>query len=866
MTKQPKYMTIGIDHGTSNSAIAVMESTGVRIIQPTPTDQIMPSVVFIDKHKIPYVGKQAREAILTIPKEEGNGVDKYKPEIGSDISYRFSAAGVTKTGTELGGMVIRELLRFYEQHIGLSPKAAVITVPAMFDQAAVDGTRKAAKLAGLEQHALLQEPVAAALAYGFSAKDQRARWLVFDLGGGTLDVSLVVVRDGEMHVPEDGHAGDNHLGGRNFDQALYEYLIDQLSRKYSLEQFRSEPQYRQDRSRLMVEVENAKIKLSSRNKVTLEVDFCCDDNKQPVHEEIEVKQHTYEGLIANDVIRAVQVVETLLKRNRLSSADVDACILIGGPTKTPYLQKVLKERFDITLLDHIDPMTAVAQGAAVYAITQQIDKSIHLESEQHDQGEIWFSLSADAYSKLPTCTLFGQVHGNDLPPSGLTVEAERTDGLWRSGRVPVAADGSFEIELHLIDEGRSVQSGFKTRLFGDNGEILAHQEEPAIWYPFSATGDEARLPASLRVGKSDGKATRLLDRGINLPAKKQGLFKTTKSLKRGTAEDMLRIPVIESVPNLEGEETEYSDCGMPVGALVIHGNDKRVSRDLPEGSEIELSLYADTSREILVTAYVPLLDEDFEANFEAAGSVTSVESLRERLDNINDQLAYAQELHEQKAIPEAIEILNKIEEAGSIKGIQADLDRADQAYGAEEAGHRIRSHRRIAELQGTIRRLQQLQQGLRIERKLKALEQRVHSDQREEKNRLKQIKQDLKRLGKGASEKDLGALEQEINEVDNKLSKYPVMWLVMASQATVGHRFPHDQIELLEQGQQLVLELIEKGGLDKITASDLRRVEKINERIRSEVDGIDDLIKDYLNKKESDVEDGDIDDLLSHIK
>ena len=159
-----KYMTVGIDHGTSNSVIAVMDDDGPRIIGPTPTESVMPSVVYFNKRGVKWVGSPAREALMLRPSADGDGAQTFKPDIGRDVRYEFRASKKSFSGPELGGLVIGELLDLHQRDNGYRPKAAVITVPAMFNQAAVEGTRKAAQLAGLEHFPLLQEPVAAAIA------------------------------------------------------------------------------------------------------------------------------------------------------------------------------------------------------------------------------------------------------------------------------------------------------------------------------------------------------------------------------------------------------------------------------------------------------------------------------------------------------------------------------------------------------------------------------------------------------------------------------------------------------------------------------------------------------------------------------
>src|SRR5262245_5410095 len=206
-----RNVTVGIDHGTSNSAVAFIEDDKPVIIKPDGNGLVMPSAVYIDKRGRTLIGATAVQAMMTTGAAEGNGHTGYKLRIGQDDRYEFGAARKVMTAPELGAIVIGKLLQEYRTATNIDPKACVITVPANFEQSAIEGTRQAARKAGLVYCPFLQEPIAAALAYGFNVSQSRAQWLVFDLGGGTLDVSIVIVRNGEMVVPTEGHAGDTRL-------------------------------------------------------------------------------------------------------------------------------------------------------------------------------------------------------------------------------------------------------------------------------------------------------------------------------------------------------------------------------------------------------------------------------------------------------------------------------------------------------------------------------------------------------------------------------------------------------------------------------------------------------------------------------
>ncbi|CAK0755264.1 putative 2-alkenal reductase [Gammaproteobacteria bacterium] len=846
-----RFVNIGIDHGTSNSAIAVMEASGVWVIGPTPTERVMPSFVYFTKRGTKYVGKTARESLLTLPETEGSGIGEYKPDIGRNIEYKFSASGKTLTGPELGGLVIGELLDLCQRETGERPKSAIITRPAMFDQAAVEGTRRAAELAGLHHFELLQEPVAAALAYGFNASDERAQWMVFDLGGGTLDVSLVVVRKGEMRVLEDGHAGDNYLGGRNFDHTLYEYIMEQLSKEYPMEQFQRSDRFSQDRGRLRLRIEDLKIKLSTQRRAKLEIDLACDDNGETVPVDMEITRETYEQLITPDVARAAQVCETLLERQKLRNEQIDSVILVGGPTKTPYIRKVLSERLGIPLLDRIDPMTAVAQGAAIYAATIP-----HPDNENNHankkMGQITLKLQADAHSSISTYHLMGAVEGEDISMAELSVEIERDDKLWSSGRLSLDERGLFEADLLLVDKGKPFLSTFTTNVYDNEGKILAHEEGPRIWYPY-VTPPKNQQPTSLRIGTADGSATILIQRGAALPAHGRRRFKTTKQLRKGDNDDVLWIPAVASVLNIVGEEENTLNCAVPVGTLIIKGDDRRVTRDLPAGTEVDVQLESDGSQKITISAYVQLLGEDFDAEFTKTDALpSSIDELTYQLKEITNELKVIRDIQTRKRNLEVERVLSKLNEQEAEQSIARDLHRAQQIEGGERIGNQWRAQQHLAEMKGTILYLQRVQKTKRTEILMenlgriidlleKSKDPEVMMNARRHKNRLAIIHREYLTIGSNHEQ-----LEKELQELDNEIRVCPYEQLMLRILAAGGHEGPVAQVTLVHDANEFLDSMEAKGGVEMLAKEDVVQISQYIKRIDKIIPDMHQWIEDCM--------------------
>ena len=342
----------------------------------------------------------------------------------------------------------------------------------------------------------------------------------------------MIVRKGRLIVPEDGHAGDNRLGGRKFDRELLTYVLGELGKKYSLSEFsESNRAYMAAWGRLTLAVEEAKIELSRREEAVVEIDgmLCRDDHGKPVQVEVPINRKLYEKLIGPDIEKAVHICQTLLDENRLSTSDMTRMILVGGPTKTPFIQQALAERLKIEIDTSVDPMIAVALGAAIYArtvetpseIQEQID-AIHLENES-PIGEVTIQLKHQNTSNLPEHFVIGKVEGPAVGEGGLTVEISRTDGGWSSGRLPISDTGVFSTNVLLVDNGRPHESRFRTVVMDAAGNTLALLDQPEIWYPYPGGGEvKPRLANSLRVGETDNKTTVLLQQGTNLPAQGNG--------------------------------------------------------------------------------------------------------------------------------------------------------------------------------------------------------------------------------------------------------------------------------------------------------------------------------------------------------
>ncbi len=366
----------GIDLGTTNSAIALLEGVRARILKNQTDNDITPSAVHFDRQGGVVVGQMAKNKMGASGRE--NTQIEFKRMMGTTNTYRFADAKLTKLPEELSAEVLRSLRQDAERVTGELPKAAVITVPAAFEAHQCSATMKAAELAGFAQAALLQEPVAAALAYGFQANDTKAYWLVYDFGGGTFDAALIKAQDGAVAVIH--HGGDNFLGGSDIDWAVLEQLVlPKIHAAYPDSagwlRFADKPEESTANIfKLKKATEEAKVQLSQT--ATAEVAFSLlksPDNADTIDGAEAGITITREELIhvATPIIdRSIDICLKVLTEKGLRPEAVERMILVGGPTKAEYFRARLRERIGIRLDHSVDPMTVVATGAAIFAGTQ----------------------------------------------------------------------------------------------------------------------------------------------------------------------------------------------------------------------------------------------------------------------------------------------------------------------------------------------------------------------------------------------------------------------------------------------------------------------------------------------------------------
>lgn len=339
---------VGIDLGTTNSEISVLEEGKPKVIA-VDGDPIMPSCVGIDQNGKLIVGRPAKNRIISDPETT---ILSIKRKMGENV--RIKLGDKEFSPEEISSFILSELKKHAEKYLGKSVKKAVITVPAYFDDRQRNATKDAGKLAGLDVVRIINEPTAAALAYD-AGHPENHKLLVYDLGGGTFDVSLVVVEDGVVEVK--ASHGDTKLGGDDFDQLLINHVIEIFKEKHGVDlnaDLRS-------RRRLLVSAEKAKRELSDAPFARIREEFIHND----LHLDVEISRDDYEEMIMPLLQKTLQCIQMCLKDASLLPKDIDKVILVGGATRTPLVHKIIRQEIGLDPHYEISPDLIVSMGAAI---------------------------------------------------------------------------------------------------------------------------------------------------------------------------------------------------------------------------------------------------------------------------------------------------------------------------------------------------------------------------------------------------------------------------------------------------------------------------------------------------------------------
>jgi len=349
---------IGIDLGTSNSAAAVLEGGKPKIVPSAEGNTVygkaFPSVVAFTKDGKMLVGEPARRQAVS---NSENTITKAKRKMGKD--FKFKANGKEYTPQQISAFILQKIKKDAESFLGEKVDKVVITVPAYFDDNQRQATKDAGLIAGLEVVRIVNEPTAAALAYGLDKKDKDEKILVFDLGGGTLDVTLMELSDGVFEVRST--SGDTELGGTDMDQLIVDYIVKDFKAKEGVDLTKDSMALQ----RVIEAAEKAKIELSTTLETDINLPYVTADTSGPKHLTMKINRAKLEELVRDIVHRCEKPVTQALADAKLTAADLTKVILVGGPTRMPIVQEFVKKVTGLEPERGVDPMECVAMGAAI---------------------------------------------------------------------------------------------------------------------------------------------------------------------------------------------------------------------------------------------------------------------------------------------------------------------------------------------------------------------------------------------------------------------------------------------------------------------------------------------------------------------
>jgi len=650
---------VGIDLGTTNSAAAVFDGERVSVVRNAQGATVTPSVVRLDKQSRVTVGTRARRFLEQDPT---NTAAEFKRLMGTGKEIEFPASGARRKPEELSAEVLKALRQDIADQLGSPVERAVISVPALFELPQSAATSEAARLAGFQRVELLQEPIASALAAGWRADgDGGGTWLVFDLGGGTFDASLLETRDGLLRVV--GHDGDNFLGGRDFDWAITEHLASRLA----VVPRRNNAEHVAALRALRLAAEDAKIELSRGDKaqVSLAQPLLIDGAEVDV--DLELERATVERLCTPLIDRSLEVCLRLLAAHGLGPGRLARLVLVGGPTVMPLVRSRVAARLEAAIAEGHDPMTLVAQGAALYAATAGLDGRAQPAAPVTGR-QVWLQYPAVSADLTPH--VVGKFVGADPPAR---IKLVRNDGGWSSPDASIGPDGTFLTSVTLLPRRACT---FELDARGAGGERIP-VSPPALTIVQGLTIGDPPLSRTLGVALASGHVQVYLDRGAPLPARRTFTHHTIETVAKGSSDSVLRIPIVQ------GEMSQAHLCRL-VGTLDIGGD--AVVDTVPTGSAVEVTIELDRGGRLSARALVPAIGQVFEHVAHLLVPDAAPEALDAAMRDLRRQLMDLRTDAFRHGLGQVIEKLDRIESRLS----EAERD-IDAAHGGDaDAAQRAR--------------------------------------------------------------------------------------------------------------------------------------------------------------------------------
>ncbi len=671
-------INFGIDLGTTNSAIAKYNEGTVEIFKnPLNLKQTLPSVIAFYRERI-IVGDKAREILQKDPE---NVFGSFKRKMGTSDKYFVASKDEFINAETLSSFVLKELKNFI--HTEERIEAAVITIPASFDMMQSNATKKAGYEAGLKQVILLQEPIAASLAFANkTAVDLNGKtWIVYDLGGGTFDVAIVKIDDDEMKVID--HEGNNYLGGTDFDKAIIDKIV--IPYLYTVGEFvdleqslkNNSGKYNRLYNILMYKAEEVKIQLTNLEEVEFEFEII-DESGKSIDVYFMISRSQFNDVIQDQISSTISMIEKLILRNDLQKSDIDFILMIGGSTYVPSVRKSISNNLNIKANYDIDPTTAVVEGAAFYAG----NKIKRIDAAPQKKN-------TDATSNLQIRTAYSKV-SKELD----AVFVANTVGLSNGHQYRIVRkdrgfdSGMKELKVDIVEYLTLVPKVFNEFTFTVydkyNNVIPTDVEAIEIMQgKFSVEGQPLPNDICLEVDMLDQETTFLepvFKKNTILPQKKTIIKTLSRNIKKDSS-DKLIINV------LEGPVETLPSANKTIGFIEISGHD--LERDLIKNSDVELTFEMSESRDLIVEVYLTLSGQEFENSFSPSETHINLDAISIELEEMRKNLirrqASAEKSADYRGLSDIQNLLNEIDALDRKFNLLNEDDVTDVKYQLDES-------------------------------------------------------------------------------------------------------------------------------------------------------------------------------------
>ncbi|GAB4030339.1 Hsp70 family protein [Spirosoma gilvum] len=675
-------INFGIDLGTTNSLIARFTGAQAEVFKnPIGLKETLPSCVAFRKERV-LVGDKAREWLL---KDPLNVFSSFKRKMGTSETYSIPSRQETIMPIELSALVLKELKNFI--HTGDIPESVVITIPASFDTVQSNATKQAGLEAGFREVVLLQEPIAASLAYfnKHTTEKESGKWLVYDLGGGTFDVALIGIENNEMRVLD--HQGNNYLGGVDFDHSLVmDVLVPEIIRQTGQTDLASQllthnARYEKLYYVLLLKAEEAKKELTTQLSTEFEVTFETAEGDE-LDLLIPVGREQLNAVIHDRIDDTITMLETIMSRNNLHTDDISEIVLIGGSTYIPYVRTTLAERTGLPVNTDADPTTAVAVGAAYFAGNTPARQKTRTKVESTD---LLPAIQIQTGYNKTTKDLEEYISASATVASeGLFYRIIRTDGGFDTSLRPLTARfGEF---VGLLPNRVNT---FTISVYDSYNNPVPVQVEPVTITHglFSLYGQPLPEDICIEVDDLLNNATRcelIFSRNSVLPLTKTIYREISRTIRKGSDESLI-------INLLEGDATQHPSTNKNIGVIEVRATD--LPADLIKGSDVELKIDMSESRDVSVSLHLSMTDQQIDEVFSPTQRYVSLVKLRDEIQELRGQLdfdlqkALQNEEYETAAqLQELVDRARKLHEQA--RQVQPDT-LTDEKYQLDEAKRKL---------------------------------------------------------------------------------------------------------------------------------------------------------------------------------